>query len=146
VGVAVGLTVQPLARYLDGLLPHPGAAISGPYVSVDLLTAEGGTAPKVFWTMRARCGSADEYRLVCDLPPKEQGRATGYRVRHADCTVKLFDGLGGTGYGEALIPRGQPYRLSPRIAGRVVGMATYSCCNGRAALPRDAVLNQAATG
>jgi hypothetical protein len=42
-GMAAGSAVQPLAGYVVGLLPRHSAAISWPYVSVELFATEGGT-------------------------------------------------------------------------------------------------------
>jgi transcriptional regulator with XRE-family HTH domain len=136
-GVAIGVAVGWLAASLGHSHSQPptSAPSNGPYFTVDLIAAPPGLPPAVFWTDTARCGSAEEYRLVYDLPGEAQLKATGYRVIHADCTVKLFDGIGGTGYGEPLVPDGQTHQLPARIAGRGVGIVAYSCCNGRPVSP-----------
>jgi len=127
-GILAGAAIQPTVHAIT----HTDDAVtSGPYFTVDLLAAPPGSPRHTIWTDTARCGSADEYRLTYDLPAAAQHRATAYRVHHADCTVKLFDGLSGTDYGEILTADDHVHDLSPRITGTGVSVVAYSCCNGR---------------
>lgn len=132
IGLVVGLAVQPLvARIASSTV----SVTDGPYFTIDLLVSSSGSAQRMMWTDTARCGNADEYRLTYDLPTGAQHRATAYRVRHADCTVKLFDGISGTGYGEILNADNEIHALSPRISTDGVSIVAYSCCNGQLLSP-----------
>jgi transcriptional regulator with XRE-family HTH domain len=133
VGALLGLGAAPTIRFLT----HSGHAASrtsgttGPHFSVSLLE-QTGTASKatVIWSFNARCGNADEYRLVYDLPISVQHRATAYQVDHADCTLKLFDGIGGSGIGEPLTNDQQVHPVPPKLARVGSSLVAYSCCNG----------------
>jgi transcriptional regulator with XRE-family HTH domain len=102
---------------------------NGPHFSVTLRESarQGITA---IWSFNARCGNADEYRLVYDLPIAVQRRASAYRLDHADCTIKLFDGIGGSGIGEPLTNDQKLHPVPPELARRGSSIAAYSCCNG----------------
>jgi transcriptional regulator with XRE-family HTH domain len=126
-GVLAGAAIQPATQ---AIIHATDAVTNGPYFTVDLLATPPDSPRRTIWTDTARCGSADEYRLTYDLPAGAQHRAAAYRVHHADCTIKLFDGLSGTGYGEILTADDHEHDLSPRITGAGVSVVVYSCCNG----------------
>ena len=130
IGILVGAAIQPGITLIAHRTGAANPVTSGPYFTVDLLATPPGSAQRVLWTDTARCGSAQEYRLTYDLPAAAQRRATAYRLVHADCTVKLFDGLSGTGYGEIFTPDNAIHDLSARITGIGVSIVAYSCCNG----------------
>lgn len=131
-GILIGAAIQPIINLASNTLFTDTAdtVTSNPYITVDLLATPPGSAQRTFWTDTAACGSAHEYRLTYDLPPTARHRATAYRVEHADCTVKLFDGPSGNGYGEILVADNRVHALSPRIIGTGVSVVAYSCCNG----------------
>jgi DNA-binding SARP family transcriptional activator len=129
VGVVLGAPVSTLVWHAVAGRPQKKAA-EGPHFSLTLFT-RGSAGPSAFWTDDQRCGTADEYRLTYDLPVGGKGRAVGYRLTHADCGVKLFDGSGGSGYGEPLLADGRFHALDPHISGHVSSVVAYSCCNGK---------------
>jgi transcriptional regulator with XRE-family HTH domain len=131
-GIGIGAAIQPIVNLVSNTMFTDTAdtLTSSPYFTVDLLATPPGSAQRAFWTDTAPCGSAYEYRLTYDLPPTARNRAMAYRVEHADCTVKLFDGLSGNGYGEILVADNRVHDLSPRIIGTGVSVVAYSCCNG----------------
>jgi DNA-binding SARP family transcriptional activator len=135
IGLALGLLIG-IPVLIHGIRASGGSSgiggTAGPHFSVVLYAAASpGATPTAFWTDDQRCGNADEYRLTYDLPAKGKGRAIAYRLSHADCAVKLFDGSGGSGYGEPLVADGRFHRLDVRISGRVSSVVAYSCCNGK---------------
>jgi DNA-binding SARP family transcriptional activator len=135
IGLAMGLLLGiPVTIYGIRTFGAPSGAggTAGPHFSVALYAAASpGAAPIAFWTDDQRCGNADEYRLTYDLPAEGKGRAVGYRLAHADCGVKLFDGSGGSGYGEPLVADGRFHPLDSHISGHVSSVVAYSCCNGK---------------
>jgi DNA-binding SARP family transcriptional activator len=130
IGLILGTPLTLLGMRVFGGSAH-GTASTGAHFSVILYApASPGAAPSAFWTDEQRCGNADEYRLTYDLPTKGKGRAVGYRLMHADCAVKLFDGSGGSGHGEPLLADGKFHLLDAPVRGRVLSVVAYSCCNG----------------
>jgi hypothetical protein len=133
VGVVLGAGATQAAKVAK-VLGHRSAGTTGPHFSVTLLEparARGTTAmTTAIWSFTARCGNADEYRLVYDLPIAVQHRATAYRLDHADCTLKLFDGIGGSGLGEPLANDQKLHPVPPELARRGSSIVAYSCCNG----------------
>lgn len=107
----------------DNVLPIPPRSF--PYFEVSLY--DQGV---MFWTDVDHCASGDQYRLVYDLPMAARGRATGYRVVHADCTLKLFDGPGGEGRGDALDADGVSHPVDPETSRTGSAIVAYSCCRG----------------
>jgi transcriptional regulator with XRE-family HTH domain len=128
IGAVLGIGAPQLPKIVSRS-GHP-AGTNGPHFSVTLLEPARPQGTTAIWSFNARCGNADEYRLVYDLPISVQHRATAYRVDHADCTVKLFDGIGGSGIGEPLANDQRLHLVPPALARRGSSIVAYSCCNG----------------
>jgi transcriptional regulator with XRE-family HTH domain len=128
IGAFLGVAATQAPKIVNG--GGRPAGTTGPHFSVTLLEPASTRGTTAIWSFNARCGNADEYRLVYDLPISVQHRATAYRLDHADCTVKLFDGIGGSGIGEPLANDQRPHPVPPGLARRGSSVVAYSCCNG----------------
>ncbi|MFC4907034.1 helix-turn-helix domain-containing protein [Actinomadura gamaensis] len=136
-GVLLGVAGSQVVTVVEGWNAHPsGSAVRGPHFSVTLMEQTGGAAATAIWSFNSRCGNADEYRLTYDLPISVQHRATAYRLDRADCTVKLFDGVGGSGVGEPLADDQKLHPVPPELVRRGSSLVAYSCCNGTVLKPR----------
>ncbi|HEX6468650.1 MAG TPA: helix-turn-helix transcriptional regulator [Streptosporangiaceae bacterium] len=128
IGAFLGVAATQAPKIVNG--GGGSAGTTGPHFSVTLLEPARTRGTTAIWSFNARCGNADEYRLVYDLPISVQHRATAYRLDHADCTIKLFDGSGGSGVGEPLANDQRLHPVPPELARRGSSIVAYSCCNG----------------
>ncbi|MCP2336052.1 helix-turn-helix domain-containing protein [Actinomadura rupiterrae] len=129
-GILVGGAIVPAVNAVTSR-HHSDSGTRGPHFSVTLLEGRNPESSNAaIWSFNARCGNADEYRLVYDLPIPIQHRATAYRLEHSDCTVKLFDGIGGTDVGIPLTNDARVHTVPPELLRRGSSVVAYSCCNG----------------
>lgn len=100
------------------------------YAQVSLFTAGADDSLALLWSKTIPCASVAGYRHVVALPEHTSDKATAYLVAHSDCTVKLFQGAGGRGYGEELTSDGRSHVLSTHTSQRAMAVVTYRAAAG----------------